>query len=433
MVKRFPLATGLAACLASALSPAAPSAAQERSVFDDVKLQVIPETTGGAQPYPNEMVLLRIQGVYRPLINIAHMIQPALVNFGWTNLTRDISYPTEFGGFPARGFERTIAVFPEKTGDLVIGSFTHKLTVVDGVGQRLVEVKSPPVTLKVADWQGPGGPKDSGRWWLPSSDVRITDEWASDPNRVARGETVRRTVTIEADGVMAEQLPPAPVMRSEGIISFRGPIDRETRVTESGPVARAVYRWDMRPTSAFPATVEAVKIPWFDTRSRTLREATIPAQRMAWAAADAPAAQTAPTDARPSGVAIAGAGFVAFLAGLAILMLGAASRSGLPRLPPRALVSLRLAAMRGDAPAVRAAVTELARAEPERSRVWTRDPGLRGALAELDRHLFDAAAGVRPDLRRLAGAVSGARRKAITGAAPARSALAPLDGPIRKA
>jgi hypothetical protein len=406
--------------------------AQERSIYDDVRLEVVPDTNG-VDPFPNELVLLRIRGVYRPLINIAHLVQPSLANFGWTNLTRDTTFEAEFDGFPARGFERTLAIFPEKTGELEIGSFTHKLTVVDGAGYRLLEVRSPPVKLKVAEWQGSGGPRDPNRWWLPSSDVRITDDWASDPNRVARGETVRRTVTIEADGVTAEQLPPPPVMRSAGIISFRGPIDRETRVTENGPVARAIYRWDMRPTSAFPAIVEAVKIPWFDTRSRTLREATIPAQRMAWAAAGPSAEEAAPKAEAPSAAMVASAGALAFVVGLAVLLVGTGAGSGLPSPPPRALLALRYAALRGDAAGVRAAITALARGDGGRSRGWAADPAVRSGLADLDRHLFDAAAAPKPALRRFARTVAAARRRALAAARPATSRLAPLDGPVPSA
>ncbi|WP_020178645.1 BatD family protein [Methylopila sp. M107] len=410
-----------------------PAAAQERSIYDDVKLEVIPETHGVA-PYPNELVLLRIRGVYRPLVNISHMIQPSLANFGWTNLTRDTATDAEFDGFPAKAFERTLAVFPEKTGDLVIDSFVHKLTVVDGDGYRDINVKSPPITIKVATWQGPGGPKDPNQWWLPSSDVRITDQWSGDPNRVPRGETVRRTVTIEADGVTAEQLPPSPLMRSPGIISFRGPIDRETRVTETGPVARAVYRWDMRPTTAHPAIVEPIDIPWFDTKARTLRKAVIPAQRMAWAAVDAAGAPAvAKADEKPSAAALSGAGALAFLIGLGVLLVGREASSGLPKLPPRALLALRWAALRRDVAGVRAAVTRLARDEPGPATRWTGDPAVRAALAELDRHLFDASGSPAPDLGRLARTVRKARSRALLASRSKASGLAPLDGPYRGA
>lgn len=421
------------AAAAAALVVSAPTAAQERSIFDDVKLEVTAETHG-VEPYPNELVMLRIRGVYRPLVNIAHMIQPSLANFGWTNLTRDINFDAEFDGFPAKGFERTLAIFPEKPGELTIESFTHKLTVVDGNGYRQLDVRSPPIKLKVAEWKGPGGPRDPNQWWLPSSDVRVTDNWSGDPNRVPRGETVRRTVTIEADGVTAEQLPPPPVMRSPGIISFRGPIDRETRVTENGPVARAIYRWDMRPTTAHPAIVEPIDVPWFDTRARTLRKAVIPAQRMAWAAVGPSGEPVAPTAAeKPSALLLSGAGAVAFFAGLGILLLGGGAGSGLPALPPRALLALRWAALRRDPAAVRAAVTRLARDEPGPARRWTVDPQVRGALAELDRHLFDAAGAPAPSLSRLVRMVRKARREAIVASRSKASGLAPLDGPYGKA
>ncbi|MFC3693572.1 hypothetical protein [Chenggangzhangella methanolivorans] len=404
------------------------AAAQERSIFDDVRIEVTPESHG-VDPYPNELVMLRIRGTYRPLINIAHMIQPPLTNFGWTNLTRDVAYDAEFDGFPAKTFERVIAIFPEKSGELEIGSFTHKLSVVDGAGQRTLEVKSAPIKLKVAEWTGPGGPRDPKQWWLPSAGVRVTDQWSGDPNRVPRGETLRRTVTIEADGVMAEQLPPSPVMRSPGVISFRGPIDRETRVTENGPVARAVYRWDMRPTTAYPAIVEPIDIPWFDTRSRTMRKAVIPAQRMAWAVSGAPAdASAAPAEAAPGPWATAGAGALAFLTGLALLTIGRRG-AGAPRLPPRALYAMRIAAWRRDPVAFRAAVTRLARAEPEASRLWARDPEARAGLAELDRHLFDAAAAPPPALGRLGRRIASARAAAVAAGRTARSGLKPLDGP----
>lgn len=421
---------GLALVLGLAAAPTL--RAQDASIFSDVRLEAVP-ATNGVDPFPNELVLLKIRGVYRPLINIAHLVQPSLAGFGWMNLTRDAAFRTEMNGFAAEGFERTLAIFPEKSGELTIGSFVHKLTVVDGTGSRLLEVRSPPITLKVAEWQGPGGPNDPRQWWLPAREVRVIDDWESDPNHVKRGETVRRTVTIEAVGVTAEQLPPQPLMRSPGIISFRGPVDRETRVTETGPVARVTYRWNMRPTTAHPAIVEPIEIPWFDTIARTSRKAVIPAQRMAWAAVGAPAGEAAAApEARPTTLATVGAGALAFLFGLGLLLAGRGAGAGLPALPPRALFRLRFAAWRGDAAAARAAVTELARTEPKRSAVWSRDPAVRGALAELDRHLFDAGAGPRPHLGRLARAVSTARGRAAAAQPPA-SALAPLDGRSQRA
>ncbi|HVI29236.1 hypothetical protein [Hansschlegelia sp.] len=423
-----PVAAALAILMTGFVLAGAPAAAQDRTIFDDVKLEVLPETHG-VDPYPNELILVRIRGTYRPKIKIQHLLQPSLTDFGWMHLTKDKAFETTFGGFSANGYERVIAVFAEKSGPLTIGSFTHKLSVVDGVGSRELEVKSAPVTINIAKWTGAGGPSDPNVWWLPASEVRVTDEWASDPNHVPRGETTRRTVTIEAVGVTAEQLPPPPVMRSPGVISFRGPTERDTKITENGPIARAVYRWDMRPTTAAPAIVEPVQIPWFDTVSRTMRTATIPAQRMAWAAAASSAAAAAEPE-RPAMAATLAAGVIAFIAGAALLLAGGSRRSLWAGLPPRALWKLKAAARRADAAETRAAISELARAEPERSAAWSGRSDVRAAIAELDRHLYDNKAAPPPDLRRLARTVVAARRSAAAGREAARSGLAPLDGPM---
>jgi hypothetical protein len=424
MVNRLLLA---AAAFAIAADPAV------SSEFDDVHLEVVPQLTSGAAPYPREMVILKVRGAYRPLVLREKLIQPPFVNFAWSELGRDEMGVGEANGFPVRLFERSVAVFPDRPGRLTIDSFVHKLTVVDGTGSREINVRSAPITLDVATWQGPGGPNDRSTWWLPARSVRITDSWSIDPDRVPRGETSRRTVTIEADGVTADQLPPAPKMISAGIISFRGPSERQTLVSNNGPVGRVTYSWDMRPTTAFPAVVTEVRIPYFDTKARTLRDAVIPSRRMAWAAETLPeTAAAASQPVRPSPALVAGGGAAAFLLGLGVLTIGAGGLR-LPHLPPRELRDLRRAARKGDAAALRAALTALIRKEPERARLWLASPDVRDGVAALDRFLYAASGGQPPELRRLARAIVRARRGALREERPQRSALAPLDGPSARA
>lgn len=422
-----------AAALAFACLIAAPALADEAEIAD-VRLEVTSLNT--TAPYPHELVLLRIRGVYRPLVNREKLIQPELTNFAWAELGRDKISTIEDGGYAKRQFERIIAVYPNRSGKLQIGSFVHKLTVVDGTAQREIEVRSPPITLEVAQWSGPGGPDDRRTWWLPARSLEVVDEWSGDPDHVPRGVTLTRKVTLLADGVPADMLPPPPVMVSPGIISFRGPNDRETKIRLEGPIASASYSWEMRPTTAYPATVLELRIPWFDTTTRTMREAIIPARRMAWAAAaDETAEPKAPKAEIPPTIAVVGAGVAALVGGLGVLLVGGGGGAlRLPQRPPRELRALKSAARRRDAAAVRAALTSLARREPEKAATWRADPEVRGGMAALDQTLFaGAASSPALDLRALARAVIAARRKTLPPLRSAQSPLAPLDGPIRPA
>ena len=246
----------------------------------DLTLTVTAELNGNSAPFSREMVLLKIHGVYKQPILLEEVVQPSLANFSWTQLGRDHWSRTKLAdGQSAIAFDRTVAVFPHHAGQFTIEPFVHKLTVNDVGERRVVEVRSKPIPFPVASWTEPtGGPDAKEPWWLPAKDVAITDSWSPDPETIKVGETTRRIVTLEAQGMVAEGLPPRPVMRTRGIITFAGPVTRETLLTPSGPVARATYQWDVKPGVPEIIPLDAIAIPWFDTNTRTMRETEIPAR-----------------------------------------------------------------------------------------------------------------------------------------------------------
>lgn len=248
----------------------------------DLTLTVTAELNGNSAPFSREMVLLKIHGVYKQPILLEEVVQPSLANFSWTQLGRDHWSKTKLpDGQSAIAFDRTVAVFPHHAGQFTIEPFTHKLTVNDVGERRVVEVRSKPIPFPVAQWTEPsGGPDAKEPWWLPAKDVAITDSWSPDPETIKVGETTRRIVTLEAQGMVAEGLPPRPVMRTRGIITFAGPVTRETLLTPSGPVARATYQWDVKPGVPEIIPLDAIAIPWFDTNTRTMRETEIPARQI---------------------------------------------------------------------------------------------------------------------------------------------------------
>ncbi|KMO32820.1 hypothetical protein VQ02_22730 [Methylobacterium variabile] len=383
----------------------------------DLALTVTAETASQAAPYPREMVLLRIRGTYRAQIALEELRQPSLPHFGWTQLGRDRWFRTAIQGQEARGFERTVAVFPQGAGRFVIDPFVHRLTVVDGGERRLVEVRSAPLPIDVAAWRGPGGPDAPEPWWLPAQDLTVTDVWEPEPETLRLGEPARRTVTVEASGLTADALPPRPVLRTRGILTFAGPAERQTRITPAGPVARVTYRWDVRPGVPEPITLAAIAIPWFDTRARVMREAEIPARIVG--AALRPAEEAPPPSGSP---------WRALTAGLAAFALGLGAWGTLRRREAPAAPALRAlarAARRRDARGVRIALAEAERREPALAAAWRADPRTASRLAALDAALFGGAQAPAPDLAGLARDLARVRPRAP--AVP--DALAPLDGP----
>ncbi|HSI42108.1 MAG TPA: hypothetical protein VLA00_16310 [Xanthobacteraceae bacterium] len=287
MVRLILVLAGLLAC--------GPASADESA--DGARLWV--EIAAGERaPYPQEMVLLRVRGLFTVPIALEKLEQPALPGFRWLPIGGDIWSATTQDGRPARGFERTLALFAQNSGELTIPAFVHRLTILDPSGaRREIAVASEPRTLAVA----PVPPPNTG-WWLPARAVTLTESWSVAPELLAIGQSTRRTITIEAAGVADDQLPPMPDLGAPKLLAFPAPAERRTVIAVSldartaeqkrqalrrpgrlelisgtdGPRARVSYSWDIRPTTDEPVQLPAVEIAWFDTASSTRQIARLP-------------------------------------------------------------------------------------------------------------------------------------------------------------
>ena len=233
-------------------------------------------TRPATTPYVGEMILLRMRSAIHANVALYEMRQPDLPDFDWQQFGRDTPTEATVDGFTVPGIERVLAIFPRRAGRLHIPPFTRHVTIVTRDNRRVeTDFSSDPLDIEVAAYDAVGHPDE---WWLPAESVLVTQNWEPLPDTATRGSSIRRTVTIEAHGTTAEHLPPPPAIAASGASVFAGPVERTTTVTEDGPVARAVYRWNIRLTSDAGVALPAMHIAWFDTGSRVVREATLAAQ-----------------------------------------------------------------------------------------------------------------------------------------------------------
>lgn len=381
-------------------------------------------------PYTGEMILLRVRAAIHGVVVLDELRQPSLTNFSWQQLGRDKPIRMRVDGFDVPGIERDIAVFPQLPGRLIIEPFIRHVTLVAGDNQRIeADYASEPVSIDVQRHDALGQPGD---WWLPASSLTYHDAWDPEPDEIARGQITHRTLTIEAAGVTADRLPPPPAMRAPGIIAFAGPVTRETLITAAGPVARAVYQWDIKPATNSPANLPALVIPWFDTGERHMRNLTVPHHWVSYAgiAAGLRPQASAPWSARllARGPLMAGGAGLLWALSLGFLALSR-SNAWTAHRGARILRALRRAARRGDAAALKSAILGLARDNPPLWRAIADDPGVRPRLAQLDASLYSRGNAPPPPLRPLARDIRLAWCSGTTPGAVPR-ALLPLDGAI---
>ena len=367
---------------------------------EELRLRVEIEQTA-YQPYRGEMILVTIRGQYRRHVTRERLEQPALDGFSWSQLGPDRWVEARIRGRPAKMFERRMALYPERAGELTIGAFTHHLTLTDA-GDDWFEhpLQSEPVTIDVAPAPAPAAA------WFPVKRLRISDDWSNAPDQLAPGEGVLRVLRIEALGAMPGMIPPMPDLRSPSGLIFAHPEKRLVELTPEGPVTYAFWRWTIRPGNDTSAIVEPIRLTYFDTAMRRSREVTISPQRVAYGTVLPTLAEAAPVQAaRLPGAWPALSGGSVFLLGLWLALRGWRIE-GLSRLHSFAVLDplawrMRLAARSGDAREMRrAAAAMLARDGAH--------PARRALLARLDRAIYGCAP-LTLDLPELARAFLSAR------------------------
>ncbi len=363
-------------------------------------------------PYVGEPILLKIRSSVRANLALDKMIQPALSDFDWQQFGIDTSNEEMIDGFWTPVIERVLMVIPLKAGALTIPPFVRRVKIVTGGEWVEADFASRPLAIDIRAREGIG---DADDWWLPAKSVQITDSWEPAPDKIPFGETARRTLTIEAAGITADRLSPAPVLRAPGLITFPGPVDRQTIVTDEGPIARAVYRWNVRPISMTPASVPAIHIPWFDIATRKMRDAGTLEREVAFLdisrKVKPPTAMT--KDKGMSSVWPLTAGVASFAWTMAIVYLISSSKFDHLRLrtlfepKPKALRDLKRAARQDDTHAFRRAGTDLSRLDQDRWRRVLVVNGIKESLASVDAAIFaSSSSGNSPVLAPLAAAIA---------------------------
>lgn len=365
-------------------------------------------------PYVGEPLRLVLRSAIRARVANDRIVQPALTDFDWRQFGVDRSSEEFVDGFWMPALTRILMIYPLRAGRLTIEPFKRRITYLTDEGDRAeTEFVSQPVTIDVRARDDAG---EMASFWLPANALRIADRWEPEPDRIQPGETAKRTVTVEAEGLTADRLPPLPKFRAPGVITFAGPVERQTIVTDRGPIARAVYQWKVAPATRAPAIAPAIRLPWFDISARMMREAEAPERRVAFMEAQQP--QSAPAGVlsgllSPRPLIAAALGFVSTAAAACLL---AAPRAGgqswrMRMKRWRLLHALRDAARKNDIVAFRDRLQELSKIDPEFHRRVALRHDIEPALTAIDAILFAREPPAPVPLARLAQSLTEAYRR----------------------
>lgn len=268
---------------------------QERTNPISVRVDPAPDLEPGAQPpvfievevvpeegpyYVHAQLGLVVRVFYRQNLTEAAIGQPE-PSPAAVRLMQETPYQADRGGERYRVLERNYAVFPERSGELVIPPMQLTGRLVErrsssvwqpAVRGRRIQVQSEALTLPIES-----RPADfSGSEWQPARDYRLTQQISSgDALRV--GEPVTRTVIVDAVGLEENMIAEPAWPDLPGVRIYPDQPQGITRDDGQWVLGHKEFRYAVVPEEAGELILPELRVQWWDTKANRERTAVLDA------------------------------------------------------------------------------------------------------------------------------------------------------------
>ncbi|WP_296277740.1 BatD family protein [Pseudomonas sp. UBA7530] len=198
------------------------------------------------------------------------------------------TYEKSIGGVLHGVIELQYAIYPQRSGQLLIPGQTFSATLVDRsrnndflpFGPRsgkVTRVKSPDIPLQVkpkpADY-----PADAP--WLPARALGLAETWNPQPEQSQVGDSLTRRLILKVDGLSSAQLPPLPATQVDGLRRYPDQPQMDDQKSENGIIGTREEREALVPSRAGSFDLPPLEVLWWNTQTDTLERTTLSARTL---------------------------------------------------------------------------------------------------------------------------------------------------------
>ena len=179
--------------------------------------------------------------------------------------------------------ERRYAIFPQQSGQLNIKPVEFKGQVVaqrrsffdTTFNNKTKRIYSKQIDIDVK----PVPSKFTNKNWLPSTELKLVDEWPEDIEFKV-GEPVTRTITLISNGLTAAQLPVLAIKEISGMKQYPDQPNLKDNVDEKGIIGIRQEKIAFIPTQAGLIALPELNIAWWNTKTEKLEYARIDSKKI---------------------------------------------------------------------------------------------------------------------------------------------------------
>jgi len=190
------------------------------------------------------------------------------------------SFQRRIRNTPYRVHELRYAIFPQETGEFIIPEMVFSANQVEakrsvfappGQGKTIRKIsKQHTITVKAPPTEyGPG-------LWLPAEAITLKQSWSNSLDDIHVGDSITRSVTLNAEGLLKSQLPPFQFPRIATANTYPDQGQSESNTSNTGVKSNRTDSTAIIPTQAGILTLPEIRIKWWNTKENTIEETIIP-------------------------------------------------------------------------------------------------------------------------------------------------------------
>lgn len=251
-----------------------------------IELSLVPEE---GPYYVHSQLALTVRIFYQQNLTEAAINPPAPLQAS-VRLLDEVPFQSTRNGTRYRVLERRYAIFPERSGELVIPPMTLSGRLIERPADRLwqpsvrgrrVTVESEQLTLGIL----PRPAEFTGEHWLPARRVTLSQQ-ISDADSLQVGEPVTRTVIVDAVGLEENMIeePRWPEMPESRI--YPDQPQGISRDDGQWVLGHREFRYAVVPEKAGELVLPEIRVDWWDTTKNAARTAVLPEHRIQVTAPD---------------------------------------------------------------------------------------------------------------------------------------------------
>lgn len=247
-------------------------------VFIEVTVQ-----PGSGPYYVLSQISLLVRIFYQTNLTEA-AINPPAPEQASVRLLDEVPYQSDRNGKRYRVLERRYAIFPERSGTLVIPPMQLSGRLIEKPSDRLwqpqvrgrrIRVESEPLSLEIKP--RPAG--FTGDFWLPARRITLSQQ-ISDNDKLHVGEPVTRTVILDAMGLEENMLEEPSWPEVPSVRIYPDQPQGISRDDGEWVLGHKEFRYAIVPEVAGELVLPEIRLDWWDTVANRQRTAVLPEHRV---------------------------------------------------------------------------------------------------------------------------------------------------------